>query len=222
MIFKVNFEKQYDTGSWKFLDHMLMLLGFGEQWRKWIRMCLDSARTSVIVNGSPTGEFFLQRGLRQGDPLSPFLFLIILEGVHPYIKEKVVSGDIKGARADFTASRAERLTWQSHIYTHLFSNGSGDLWINLVIWAEIIQGIYGPTAGLDGSKLTGSGVWPAIVAVFNKVRQNGLLPSNVLRRKVGNGISIRFWIDTWRGDRHLKNRFRRLHHLETNKECLLA
>ncbi|GJT27404.1 RNA-directed DNA polymerase, eukaryota, reverse transcriptase zinc-binding domain protein [Tanacetum coccineum] len=67
MIFKVDFEKAFDTVSWKYLDHMLLSLGFGCKWRRWIHMCLHSARASVLVNGSPTSEFSIKRGLRQGD-----------------------------------------------------------------------------------------------------------------------------------------------------------
>ncbi|XP_071713182.1 uncharacterized protein [Rutidosis leptorrhynchoides] len=59
-------------------------------------MCLHSARTSVLVNGSPTGEFPLQRGLRQGDSLSSYLFLLIMEGLHLCLQRKVDAGEITG------------------------------------------------------------------------------------------------------------------------------
>ncbi|GJS45072.1 RNA-directed DNA polymerase, eukaryota, reverse transcriptase zinc-binding domain protein [Tanacetum coccineum] len=52
---------------------------FGEKWRSWIRECLRSAHTSILINGSPTSEFSIKRGLCQGDPLSPFLFILIMK-----------------------------------------------------------------------------------------------------------------------------------------------
>ncbi|GKB66637.1 RNA-directed DNA polymerase, eukaryota, reverse transcriptase zinc-binding domain protein [Tanacetum coccineum] len=75
MVFKVDFEKAFDSLRWDFLDLILDKIVFGSRWRAWINGCLCSARSSVLVNGSPTEEFEIFRGLRQGDPLSPFLFI---------------------------------------------------------------------------------------------------------------------------------------------------
>ncbi|GKE43099.1 RNA-directed DNA polymerase, eukaryota, reverse transcriptase zinc-binding domain protein [Tanacetum coccineum] len=75
LIFKVDFEKAFDSASWKYLDFVLLNLGFGSKWRSWIRACLSSSSASVLVNGSPTLEFSIKRELRQGDLLMRFLAL---------------------------------------------------------------------------------------------------------------------------------------------------
>jgi hypothetical protein len=67
-------------------------MGFPTLWRKWIRECISTATASVLVNGSPTDEFPLERGLRQGDPLSPFLFLLAAEGLN-VLMQAVVEGN---------------------------------------------------------------------------------------------------------------------------------
>nr|GEY26698.1 RNA-directed DNA polymerase, eukaryota, reverse transcriptase zinc-binding domain protein [Tanacetum cinerariifolium] len=80
------------------LDGPLMLSEIIDcsKWRGWIRECLYSARTSILVNGSPTAKFYLKRGLRQGDPLSPFLFILVMEGLHIAIEDAVHQQLISG------------------------------------------------------------------------------------------------------------------------------
>ncbi|GKF19522.1 putative RNA-directed DNA polymerase, eukaryota, reverse transcriptase zinc-binding domain protein, partial [Tanacetum coccineum] len=96
MIFKVDFEKAFDSVSWNYLDFILYHMGFGDMWKTWIRACLQSAQTSILVNGSPTPEFSLNRGLRQRDPLSPFFFILIMEGLHLTLERDLQSRRIKG------------------------------------------------------------------------------------------------------------------------------
>ncbi|KAJ9557765.1 hypothetical protein OSB04_012379, partial [Centaurea solstitialis] len=87
LLFKVDFEKAFDSISWSYLDSILEQMYFCPKWRSWIKACLKSARASVLVNGSPTREFPLSRGLRQRDTLSPFLFIIAMEGLHIAMRE---------------------------------------------------------------------------------------------------------------------------------------
>ncbi|GKV10561.1 hypothetical protein SLEP1_g21905 [Rubroshorea leprosula] len=88
-VFKIDFEKAFDKVSWKFLDYMLERMGFDSKWRGWIQECLSTSRVSILVNGSPTDQFSVNQGLRQGDPLSSFLFLIIAKGLNGIIASTI-------------------------------------------------------------------------------------------------------------------------------------
>lgn len=86
LVCKIDFEKANDSVDWPFLNYMLQRLGFGVKWRSWIRTCI-SGTTSVLVNGSPMEEFSLQRGLKQGDLLAPFLVLVVAEGLSSLVSK---------------------------------------------------------------------------------------------------------------------------------------
>jgi len=82
LVFKVDYEKAYDSVSREFLIYMLRRMGFCSKWIQWIEGCLRSASISLLVNGSPSVEFIPQRGLRQGDPLAPLLYNIVAEALN--------------------------------------------------------------------------------------------------------------------------------------------
>nr|GEV15418.1 RNA-directed DNA polymerase, eukaryota, reverse transcriptase zinc-binding domain protein [Tanacetum cinerariifolium] len=67
-------------------------LGFNDTWIKWISGCLSTATSSILINGSLTREFNINRGLRQGDPLSLFLFIIAMEGLHVALEDAIAAG----------------------------------------------------------------------------------------------------------------------------------
>jgi len=89
MLFKVDFEKAYDSVDLDYLDSVMERMSFPTVWRKWIRECVGTTTTSVLVKGSPIEEFYLDKGLRQGGPLFPFLFLLVVEGLSILMKAMV-------------------------------------------------------------------------------------------------------------------------------------
>jgi len=97
VIVRVDYENAYDSVEWEFLEYMMKRLGFVEKWIKWIKSCLNSA-VSTLVNRCPIKDFRLTRGLRQGDPLASFLFLIVAESLEGMVREASRTGVLEGVR----------------------------------------------------------------------------------------------------------------------------
>ncbi|KAJ0533271.1 putative RNA-directed DNA polymerase [Helianthus annuus] len=98
MFFKVGIHKAYDSLNWEFLHSIMVQMKFPPRWCMWIMVILRSSRASVLVNGSPTLELNCTHGLRQGDPLSPFLFLMAMEALTGIMHKASSSGLFQGIK----------------------------------------------------------------------------------------------------------------------------
>jgi len=96
MAVKVDMRKAYDRVEWPFLEAMMRSLGFEERWISLVMACVRSVTYSVLVNGQPYGKISPSRGLRQGDPLSPYLFLIVAEGLSSLMAKAEAENCITG------------------------------------------------------------------------------------------------------------------------------
>ena len=88
--------KAYDRVKWIWLEKIVNRLGFDEKWRNLVMQCVTTVTYSVRINGKPKGHIIPTRGIRQGNPLSPYLFLLCAEGLSSLIKKVVDDGVMEG------------------------------------------------------------------------------------------------------------------------------
>jgi hypothetical protein len=112
IICKLDLEKAYDHVNWEFLLYLLERCGFGERWRGWIAHCISTVYFSIIINESPSEFFSSSRGLRQGDPLSPLLFVLVMEALSWMLSATVESGRLSGFSV---GSRSQEAMMVSHL-----------------------------------------------------------------------------------------------------------
>nr|GEU76588.1 putative RNA-directed DNA polymerase, eukaryota, reverse transcriptase zinc-binding domain protein [Tanacetum cinerariifolium] len=213
MIFKVDFAKAYDSIRWDYLDNVLNSFGFGSKWRSWIQGSLTSGMASILINGSPTSEFQFHCGLKPGDPLAPFLFILVMETFHLTFSLAIDAGAFNGIRIGsslmishiFYANDAifigewsqdnrnapQFLQWHSR---QRKEDSLGKMVQDNSLWGRVISTIHGPYS----QKLTAShpSLWNSIIKELQVIKLQG--------------------------DSVLKDMFSRLYALENCKDCFVA
>jgi hypothetical protein len=96
MLLKLDLSKDFDKISWEYMWTMLLAFGFDQRWVTWILNLTSSDFFSILINGVPSRPFSPSIGIRQGDPLSPFLFIIMVEGLSHSIHATVESNLLIG------------------------------------------------------------------------------------------------------------------------------
>nr|GEZ36690.1 RNA-directed DNA polymerase, eukaryota [Tanacetum cinerariifolium] len=244
MVFKVDFDKAYDSVRWDFLDDVLDAFGFGAKWRSWVFGSLSSCTTSIIINGTPTAEFKFYYGLKQGDPLAPYLFILIMESLHLSFSKVVDAGLFKGIKIDpstqishlFYANDAVLLVNGLIITSKhgglgvssffalnralLFKWGWRFISYENSLWSRVIHAIHGPC--LMQSPPRFASVWGTIVREVQALKSQGVDLLSYCRIHVGNGLQTSFWKDHWIGESPLCTLFPRVFLLETSGDITVV
>ncbi|GKC19635.1 RNA-directed DNA polymerase, eukaryota, partial [Tanacetum coccineum] len=196
MVFKVDFEKAYDSVRWDHLDDIMRKFGFGEKWCMWIQSFLRYSRGSVIVNGSPTEEFQFYKGLKQGDSLSPFLFILVMESLHISFQRVVDVGLFKGIELAPSLNLSHMFYADDAIFMGQWSESNIDTIVQVL---ECFNYASGLRINMTKSKLLGISVEDdKVEQAAEKIGCNTLeIPFSYLGSKVGWCMShIQTWNET--------------------------
>ncbi|CAL1404087.1 unnamed protein product [Linum trigynum] len=98
MMLKLDMKKAYDMVDWDCLEALLKNYGFDDRWCRWVSSCIRTVNFSILFNGEAAEEFKPSRGIRQGDPLSPFLFILMSNALTFLIDKAVSQNQLKGIR----------------------------------------------------------------------------------------------------------------------------
>jgi hypothetical protein len=96
MALKLDMSKAYDKVKWGFLKQVMIRMGFCDKWISLIMECISTVSYSLLINGEPTCHIIPTRGIRQGDPISPYLFLLCAKGLNGLLQKATSQGDIHG------------------------------------------------------------------------------------------------------------------------------
>ena len=97
----MDFQQAFDTVSWKFIDKTLDYFNFGPSIKKWKKIFQTAAQSCILQNGYLSESFMLQRGCRQGDPISPYIFILCVEILGKMIRDDKNLLGIKINNKDF-------------------------------------------------------------------------------------------------------------------------
>lgn len=157
--------------------------------------CVSSASASVLVNGSPSKEFGMKRGLRQGDPLSPFLFNMVVEGLHMMLVQALNKGMIEGYKVGSKGTVISHLQFADD--TIIFCPDDEKVAVNIKRILRCFELVSGLKINFTKSSLVGVGIPRERTNFLAKSMgcSCGCLPINYLGLPLGaNPRSVKTWV----------------------------
>ncbi|KAK9984701.1 hypothetical protein SO802_034226 [Lithocarpus litseifolius] len=152
MALKLDRSKAYDRLEWGYMQQVLVKMGFHERWVKLMMECITSATYSVIINGERHGHIIPTGGLRQGDPLSLYLFLMCIEGLHGLISIAARDNEIRGVSICRAGPRLTHLFFaDDNLIFHKAKDGECQKLLDLLakvpstasyVWKSIVRAIW--------------------------------------------------------------------------------
>ena len=206
VVCKLDIEKAYDHINWEYVLEVMRRMGFGQRWIAWIFWCMSTVSYSILINGVSEGFFRSTRGIRQGDPLSPYLFVLGMDILSRLVNKAVEGNFLSGCKLG--GAREEEELEVSHLLyaddTLLFCKDNPDQlaclrWI--LMWFEALSGL---KINLNKSEIFPIGGRENIEVLTAELGcRAGSLPTTYLGLPLGaSHKSVRMW-DT------IEERFRR-------------
>ncbi|GJV08791.1 RNA-directed DNA polymerase, eukaryota [Tanacetum coccineum] len=231
MVFKVDFAKAYDSIRWDFLEDVLTAFGFGPKWCSWICGCLHSSMASVLLNGSPSSEFQFYCGLKQGDPLAPYLFLLVMESLHLSWSPSNFLDQLPIFSIDFTLFSVFSINLKKSnlLGVGVRSEYVKDAAVNLgcltmktpfKYLGVMVGGICATSQAWEDT--IGKDLWPRALHLETQNPIGSRFGILLSQFNVGNGCTLNSGKEVWIGDNPLCVLFPRIFALETNKDSSVA
>lgn len=158
-LFFIDFEKAFDTLDWNFIHRTLHYFQFGDQFKTWVQTFYTGLSSCVFNNGHSTGYFDVKRGVRQGCPLSPYLFILCTELLARTITR---NANVKG----LNILNTEIKLLQYADDTVLFTDGSRDSLIEMLAILRKFQAAFGLKLNINKSNLFPLGPFVSTLPVY--------------------------------------------------------
>ncbi|XP_024195622.1 uncharacterized protein LOC112198734 [Rosa chinensis] len=191
MALKLDLSKAYDRMERFFLRKVMERFGFALVWIELVMQCVCSVRFSFLIRGKPRGYVSPSRGLRQGDPLSPYLFLIGAEGFSALLQKKQELGLLPGIEASLEAC------YEIQDVIETYGRASGQLaWRIISAPASLIAGVYKAKYFPEGS------FWSATAHTAPSYSWRSIFATRELLKlgsywQIGSGTKVNVWSDAW-------------------------
>ncbi|XP_058775087.1 uncharacterized protein LOC131649341 [Vicia villosa] len=239
LVLKVDYEKSYDYVSWDYIRYVMKKMDFGNKWISLMEASVLASSMYIIVNGSCMKDFKVEQGLRQGDPLSPLLFVIVMEGLTSLMEKETELEEYKGFQ--FGDNNIVDILHFTDDTIILGDGGVQNLWSlkeilrgfelmsglksapsfkflgvkvgdsvrKVYMWKDVIRYVRRRLEKWRGRLL--SIWWRDLILINDCEGSMGLYVSNMFRCRVKTGETLSFWFSRWAGNQAILDAYPELY-----------